>query len=67
MAFVFDCTDEEPLLIKSMATNPLLANADRYVECGVATYDTLIENDFRTVIKPNTQGTMVQEKNDHEL
>ena len=62
MAYVFDCTSDEPLLIKSMNTEPLLANADSYVECGIATFDTEIDNAFRTTIKPNTQGTMNEEK-----
>ena len=40
-----------------------LANADSYVECGLTVFDTIIDdNNFRTIIKPNTQGTMVEEK-----
>ena len=45
-----------------MSLEPLLANADSYVECGVTIFDTEIDNNFRTTIKPNTQGTMNEEK-----
>ncbi len=54
VAYIFDCSSDKPLLIKSMSTEPLLASGDNYVECGVAIFDTEIDNNFRTIIKPNT-------------
>ena len=64
VAYVFDCSEIDPLLVKILSNLKDLISPDLYNESGVTIYDTdPAEQDIRTMLEPTASGAMMVLRN----